>query len=178
MDQVFKLGAVNVVQFIRRNNLDIRHQEGWIQAGISEPPLNATPGHADLVQNITIGRDGGMIGFAAQHIDDPACLIPLLVLIGEQRAGRGLDDPAAGGVLLQRLLEGPHEQVALRPIIEDYPKPGVHVAVLVAEQLLHRRDIGFLAAQDVEPARRDLGLALKPPGLTQTGIEFLLHLLK
>src|SRR5207248_11369464 len=76
------------------------------------------------------------------------------------------------------LLQGPHEQVALRPTIEDYPKPGVYVAVLVAERLLRRRDIGFLAAQDVVPSRRDLGLALEPPGLPQARAEFLLNLLE
>src|SRR5438270_5008936 len=119
-----------------------------------------------------------MIGLAPQNIDDAACLIPLLVLIGEERAYRSFDDPAASGVLLQRLLHGPHEQVALRPIIEDYSKPGVYVAVLVAERLLHRRDIGFLAAQDIEPPRRDLGLVLEPPGLPQARAEFLLNLLE
>ena len=76
MDQVFKPGAVNVVQFICRNNLDIRHQEGRIEAGIRDASRDIAAGHADLVQNITIGRDGRMIGFTAQHIDDAACLIP------------------------------------------------------------------------------------------------------
>ena len=77
-------------------------------------------------------------------------LIPLLVLVGEERACGGLDDPPTSGVLLQRLLQGPHEQVALGPIVEDHAKPGVYVAVLVGERLFRRRDVGFLAAQDIE----------------------------
>jgi hypothetical protein len=35
-----------------------------------------------------------------------------------------------GGVLLQRLLQGAHEQVALRPVVEDHAQPGVDVAVI------------------------------------------------
>jgi hypothetical protein len=114
-----------------------------------------------------MSRDDRMVGFASQHIDDPTCFIPLLVLIGEKRTCCRLDDPTAGRVFLQRPLKGPHEQVALGPVIEDHAKPGIRVPVFVGEGLFRRRNIGLLAAQDIEPARRDLGLALKFLGVPQ-----------
>jgi len=79
---------------------------------------------------------------------------------------------------LQGLLQGPHEQVAFGPVIENYSQPGVQFALLVGERLLHPRDIGFLAAEDVEPTRCDLGFALEPPRLPQARAELLLNLLE
>jgi hypothetical protein len=178
VDQLLKPGAVDVVSLVSRNDLDIGHQECRVEPGIGDPARDIAAGDADLVQNIAMGRDDRMIGLAAQDIDDAACLIPLLVLIGEERACGRFNNPSAGGVLLQRLLQGVHEQVALRPMSKDHPKAGVYIAVLVGEWLLHRRDVGFLAAQDVEPAGRDLGLALEPPGLPHARAKFLLNLVE
>src|SRR5690606_3112366 len=66
----------------------------------------------------------------------------------------------------------------LGPVVEDYSETGVYVPVLVGEGLLHRRDIGFLAAQDIEPPQRDPRLTLEAPGLPQARAELLLHLLE
>ena len=76
MDQVLKPSAVDVEQLIGGDDLDVGHEERRVYPGIGDPPRDIAAGHADLVQNITIGGDGRMIGLAAQHIDDAACLIP------------------------------------------------------------------------------------------------------
>jgi hypothetical protein len=77
VDQVLKPGAVDVVQLISGDDLDICHEERRVEASIGDPARDIATRHADLVQNITMGGDGRMIGFAAQHIDDAACFIPL-----------------------------------------------------------------------------------------------------
>jgi hypothetical protein len=48
--------------------------------------------------------------------------------------------------------------------------------VFVGKGLLHRCDIGFLATQDIEPARRDLGLSFELLCLPQARAEFVLNL--
>jgi hypothetical protein len=86
MDQVFKPGVVNVVQLISRDDLHIRHQKRRIEAGIGDPSRDIAAGDADFVQDIAMCRDDRLIGFAPQHIDDAACLIPRVILVGEERA--------------------------------------------------------------------------------------------
>ena len=134
MDQVLKPGAVDVVQLVGGDDLDVGHQKRRIEPGIGDPPRNVAAGDADLVQHVAMGRDDRMIGFAAQHIDDAACLVPFFVLIGESGPAEGSVIRRPAGSLLQRPLKRPHEQIALGAVVEDHAKPGVGVAVFVGEQ--------------------------------------------
>ena len=143
MDQVLKPGAVDVEQLVGGDDFDIGHEEGRVELRIGEAARNVTAGHADFVQHVAVGRDGWMFGLAAQHIDNAAGLVPFLIVIGEQRAGRRLDNPPSGGVLLQRLLKRPHEKIALGAVVEDHTKAGVDIAMFIDRGLFHSCDIGF-----------------------------------
>jgi len=81
MDQVFKPRTVDVKQLVGGDGLDLGHEEGRIELGIGKAAGNVAAGHADLVQDVTVSRDGRVVGLAAQHIDDTAGLVPFLIVI-------------------------------------------------------------------------------------------------
>ena len=66
-----------------------------------------------------------MVGLAAQDIDRAACLIAVVVLIGEQRPGDGIGDPPSRLVVVKRPLKRAHEQIALGAVVEDDAQAGV-----------------------------------------------------
>ena len=72
VDQVFEFGAGDVVEFIRSDDLDICHKEGRIEFGVGNPALHTAAGDADLVHDIAISGDDGVVRFTAQHIDRAA----------------------------------------------------------------------------------------------------------
>ena len=59
---------------------------------LSIPPFNAAAGHADLVQDVPVCSDHGIVGLAAQDIDGAAGKVAVLDFAGEQRPGSGIGD--------------------------------------------------------------------------------------
>lgn len=72
MDQIFQPDAIDVVERVGSDNLDIRHKEGCIEPGIGKTAGNLATGYANLVQHITVGSNKWMVGFAAKDIDGAA----------------------------------------------------------------------------------------------------------
>jgi hypothetical protein len=113
MDQVLKLRASYVVKLIGGYHLDIRHQKRRLEPCPCDPLIDARVCYADLVDQVSVGRDNRMIGFASQHIDCSRRLIIWCVLVGEQRPRNRIGDSPARFVLVQRPLKRAHEHVAL-----------------------------------------------------------------
>src|SRR5690606_16727088 len=147
VNKVFEPASGDVVQLVGGDDLHVGHEEGRIEAGIRDPSRNVATGDADLVEDGSVRRNDRVVRLAAQDIDNTARLVALLARVGEEGAGGGLDDPPAGGVLLQGLLEGAQEKVALGAVVEDDAKARVYLALIVREGLLHRGDECFLATE-------------------------------
>ena len=81
-----KPGAVDIIQLVGGDDLDICHEERRVEASVDQTTRDIATRHADLVQEIAMGGNRGMIGLAPQHIDNAARRVPFLILIGKQRA--------------------------------------------------------------------------------------------
>ena len=77
MEQVLQLGPVDVEQLVSRNDFDLSQQVGRVGSRLRNPCLDRAAGNADLVDQVAVRRDFGMIGFATQNIDRPAFQIVL-----------------------------------------------------------------------------------------------------
>ena len=56
VDQVFKLGPVDVGELVGRDDLHVRHEECRVEPSVGDPSRDVAAGHADLVQNIRGAR--------------------------------------------------------------------------------------------------------------------------
>ncbi len=59
MDQILQPAAGNVIKLVGSDDLDVRHEEGWIEAGVGDPARDVSSGYADLMQDGPISRDDG-----------------------------------------------------------------------------------------------------------------------
>src|SRR5437588_240201 len=116
MDEILELAAVNVVEFVRRGDLDISHQEGRVEFRVHEAPRHVAARYSDLVQNIAIGRHDWMVGLAAEHIDGPTSFITVGSLIGKKWPCSWVRDTSPGFILVKGPVQRPAKQVALGPI--------------------------------------------------------------
>ena len=60
MDQSFELGPIDVVEFVFRDNLDIREKESRIVSCVGNAIYDWLPSHADLVDQLAMLVDVGM----------------------------------------------------------------------------------------------------------------------
>jgi hypothetical protein len=73
VDEVFKLCPINIGKLVGRDDFNVSHQEGRIEFGVGDARFNLAARHADLVQNVAVRGDHGIIGFASQDVDGAAC---------------------------------------------------------------------------------------------------------
>ena len=99
-------------------------------------------------------------------------------MVGKERAGGCLGDPSTRLVFVERALKRAPEHVVLRAVVEDHAEPGILVAILLCEHFPHFCDIGFLTADDEEPARGNLRLSLEGPRFANASVEFSLKLIE
>ncbi len=67
---------------------------------IGDPARDVAARDSDLVQDTAMSDVMLMLEFTPEHVDETACLVPFLVLTGEERSSQGLHDAPSGGVLL------------------------------------------------------------------------------
>ena len=84
--------------------------------------------------------DGRQRRLALKHVDGAALNVCVVGDAGEQRAGIGVCDAAAGLVLVQRTLERAQPQVALHAVVVDSAQAAVGT-VIVRDELLARLDV-------------------------------------
>ena len=80
----FQLGAVDVVQLVRGDDLDIGHQECQIERRAGDTRLHLCVGDANLVNEVAVLGDERDVRRAAQHIDSAAGLVAVGGRIGDR----------------------------------------------------------------------------------------------
>jgi hypothetical protein len=104
--QVLHSRAVDACQLVGGNHLDLRQKVRGVMLGVRDAGLYLAAGHADLVDQVAVLRDIGMIGQRAQDIDRAA-----LDIIGLELTAEGhlpalrRDQPPRGGVVVERALK-------------------------------------------------------------------------
>lgn len=109
VDQIFELGAVDVVKGVGRDDFSLGHQKGRIEFGVRDAAPHVTARHADLVKHVAVCRDYRMIGLTAQHVDRAAGGVIVIklprerrsLLAHKQRPRLGIRDATARLVLMQ-----------------------------------------------------------------------------
>lgn len=69
MDQVFELAAADVEQLVGCHDLHVRQKEGRVQLGVGNTLGDIAAGDADLVNEVAVGGDNGIVRLATQDID-------------------------------------------------------------------------------------------------------------
>jgi hypothetical protein len=86
MQQILKLGPVDIKQLVGSDDFDICHQKSRFEASTRYALLNARVCNANLVNDVTVCRNDGVVGFASEDIDDAAGLVIVSSLCSEEWA--------------------------------------------------------------------------------------------
>src|SRR5699024_8960456 len=99
VQQVFQFHRVNAGQVISGDNLDVCQQIGALIGGIGDPVFNVAASDADLVNQLPVFDDIGVIGFAAQYVYGAGLFVVVCKAIAKQWAEVRVRDAPAGVVL-------------------------------------------------------------------------------
>src|SRR5687768_13608900 len=122
MEHILQLRPVHLVELIRSDNLHIREQIGCVQLGVRYPPRNISARDSDLVDEVPLRRDLGMIGLAPEDIHSPAQQVVFFGMRSKKGPCIWLRDSATGFILVERVLKRTDEEVALGAIAIDHPQ--------------------------------------------------------
>ena len=75
MQQVLKLGPVDIKQLIGRDDFDVSHQKCRLQTSASDTLFHTDIRDADLVNDIAVCSNDRVVGFASENINNAAGLI-------------------------------------------------------------------------------------------------------
>ena len=83
MENVFQLNPIDVEELVRCNNIHVGHKERRVQLRVGEARPNLATRDTDLMQDLSIGGNYRMVGFATQNIDRAACKVIFGRFLGE-----------------------------------------------------------------------------------------------
>src|ERR1051325_3109868 len=119
VDEIFELHAVDAVEGVRRDDLNLCQQKGRVEAGAGDTGFNLGTGDPNLVQYVPVGGDHGVVGLAPQDVDGAGRRRILGGFVTEQRPNLWIADDARGGVAVEGALERAQQDVAFRSVVVD-----------------------------------------------------------
>ena len=142
--------------------------------GVGDARLHPAPGHADLVNDLAVLRDIGMIGEGAQDVDRAAFdIIGLKLSAKRELPALGRGQPPCGGVVVERSLERAQQQIAFGAIGEDEAQAAVHFPGGGFQRFADLCDVERDSIENEKvPGLNRAAARLYGLGLAQAGLDF------
>src|SRR5690606_9688770 len=107
MDNVLKLCAVDVCQFVGGDDFHISHEEGRVILCIHKPLLNIPSCHTYLMDNLPVLVDERMVGQRAKNIYCTAVEVIFTVFTREEWPRGSISDESTRFILIHGADKGP-----------------------------------------------------------------------